>query len=58
MQLRMLSAAGGDAKKLRAFTREEAEGLRDQITGSVAKRAWEYFATLAEPLPLGANLRG
>jgi L-fuculose-phosphate aldolase len=58
MQLRMLSAAGGDAKRLRAFTREEAEGLRDQITGSVAKRAWEYFATLAETLPLGANLRG
>lgn len=58
MQLRMLAAAGGDASRLRAFTREEAEGLRDQVTGSVAKRAWEYFAALAESLPLGANLRG
>ena len=33
--------------KIRAFTREEAEGLRDQITGNVAKRAWEYFAAVA-----------
>ena len=58
LQLRMLSAAGGDASRLRAYTKEEAEGLRDQITGSVAKRAWEYYAALAETLPLGANLRG
>jgi len=47
LQLRMLSAAGGDAARIRAFTREEAEGLRDQITGNVAKRAWEYFAAVA-----------
>ena len=58
MQLRMLAAAGGNAARIRAYTREEAEGLRDQVTGSVAKRAWEYFAALAESLPLGANLRG
>ena len=58
LQLRMLSAAGGDAARLRVYTKEEAEGLRDQITGSVAKRAWEYYAALAESLPLGANLRG
>lgn len=58
MQLRMLAAAGGDAARIRAYTREEAEGLRDQITGNVAKRAWEYFAALADSLPLGANLRG
>ena len=58
MQLRMLAAAGGNASRIRAYTREEAEGLRDQVTGSVAKRAWEYFAALAESLPLGANLRG
>jgi ribulose-5-phosphate 4-epimerase/fuculose-1-phosphate aldolase len=57
LQLRMLAAAGGNAAKIRAYTREEAEGLRDQVTGSVAKRAWEYFAKLAETLPLGANLR-
>jgi len=58
MQLRMLAAAGGNASRIRAYTREEAESLRDQVTGSVAKRAWEYFAALAESLPLGANLRG
>ncbi len=58
MQLRMLAAAGGDAARIRAYTREEAEGLRDQVTGNVAKRAWEYFAALAASLPLGANLRG
>lgn len=58
LQLRMLAAAGGDAARLRTYTREEAEGLRDQVTGSVAKRAWEYFAKLVETLPLGSNLRG
>ena len=57
MQLRMLAAAGGNASRIRAYTREEAESLRDQVTGSVAKRAWEYFAKLVETLPLGANLR-
>lgn len=57
MQLRMLSAAGGDAARIRVFTPEEAEALSDQITGNVAKRAWEYFAALADELPLGANLR-
>jgi ribulose-5-phosphate 4-epimerase/fuculose-1-phosphate aldolase len=57
LQLRMLAAAGGDASRVRAFTKEEAEGLSDQITGNVAKRAWEYFAALAEELPLGANLK-
>jgi L-fuculose-phosphate aldolase len=57
MQLRMLAAAGGDASRIRAFTPEEAEGLSDQITGNVARRAWEYFAAVAQALPLGANLR-
>jgi L-ribulose-5-phosphate 4-epimerase len=57
LQLRMLAAAGGDASRIRAFSREEAQGLGDQITGSVAKRAWEYFARVADDLPLGANLR-
>jgi L-fuculose-phosphate aldolase len=57
LQLRMLAAAGGDASKIRAFTREEAEGLSDQIIGNVANRAWEYFAAVADELPLGANLR-
>jgi L-fuculose-phosphate aldolase len=58
MQLRMLAAAGGDASRLRAYSREEAESLSDQITGSVAKRAWEYYAQAAEALPLGARVRG
>jgi ribulose-5-phosphate 4-epimerase/fuculose-1-phosphate aldolase len=55
LQLRMLSAAGGNAAKIRAYTREEAEGLRDQITGNVAKRAWEYFAAVALENPVGSG---
>jgi ribulose-5-phosphate 4-epimerase/fuculose-1-phosphate aldolase len=55
LQLRMLAAAGGDAARIRAFTAEEAEGLRDQITGSVAKRAWEYFSAVAGENPLGSG---
>ena len=55
LQLRMLAAAGGDAAKLRAFTREEAEPLADQIAGNVARRAWEYFAAVALDNPLGSG---
>lgn len=58
LQLRMLAAAGGDASRLRAFSRAEADGLRDQIGGNVAKRAWEYYAAVAETMPLGSNIRG
>jgi L-fuculose-phosphate aldolase len=57
LQLRMLAAAGGDASRLRALTREEALPLRDQIGPNVAKRAWEYFAEVARTLPLGAGSR-
>ncbi len=57
LQLRMLAAAGGDAARLRPFTREEAEALRDQVTGSVARRAWEYFAAVAADNPLGSGRR-
>jgi ribulose-5-phosphate 4-epimerase/fuculose-1-phosphate aldolase len=57
LQLRMLGAAGGDASKLRTFTAEESAPLRDQITGSVAGRAWEYFSALASSLPLGSGYR-
>lgn len=57
LQLRMLAAAGGDASRLRPFSAEESEPLRDQITGAVAGRAWEYFAAVAESLPLGAGYR-
>jgi hypothetical protein len=53
----MLAAAGGNGAKIRAFTRAEAESLRDQITGNVAKRAWEYFAAVARDTPLGAGRR-
>ena len=55
LQLRMLAAAGGDASKLRVLSREEAQPLADQIGPNVAKRAWEYFAAVAEGLPLGAG---
>ena len=57
LQLRMLGAVGGDAAKLRVYTREEAVSLRDQVTGNVAKRAWEYFAAVAEATPIGAGQR-
>ena len=55
LQLRMLDAAGGDARRIRALTREEALPLRDQVGASVAKRAWEYFAAVADRLPLGGG---
>jgi L-fuculose-phosphate aldolase len=55
LQLRMLAAAGGDAGRLRVYAREEAEALRDQVTGSVAKRAWEYVAAVAEATPIGGG---
>jgi ribulose-5-phosphate 4-epimerase/fuculose-1-phosphate aldolase len=53
LQLRMLAAAGGDAARLRAYTREEAERVRDQISGAPVARAWEYYATAASLRPLG-----
>jgi L-fuculose-phosphate aldolase len=58
LQLRMLAAAGGDGTKIRAYTPEEAHALRDQVSGNVGRRAWEYFAAMAEAMPLGSNLRG
>jgi ribulose-5-phosphate 4-epimerase/fuculose-1-phosphate aldolase len=55
LQIRMLSAAGGDAKRIRAFTREEGKLTGDQTGPSVtaANRAWEYYAAVAETRPLG-----
>jgi L-fuculose-phosphate aldolase len=53
LQLRMLAAAGGDAAKLREYTREEAEPLADQVGRSVSARAWDYLSTAADRLPLG-----
>jgi len=53
LQLRMLSAAAGDASRLRVFTLEEAERVRDQLDAGPAARAWEYYSTVAERRPLG-----
>ena len=55
LQLRMLAAAGGDTSRIRTLTPEEAAPLADQIGPNVAKRAWEYFAAVADSLPLGGN---
>jgi len=55
LQLRMLAAAGGDASRLRVYTREEAEELRDQVGGSVGRRAWEYLCAVARENPLGSG---
>src|SRR5688572_1022956 len=55
LQLRMLAAAGGDASRLRALTREEALPLADQVGPNVARRAWEYFAAISREIPLGAG---
>ncbi|HKA43025.1 MAG TPA: class II aldolase/adducin family protein [Burkholderiales bacterium] len=55
LQMRMLAAAGGDAKRIRAFTRAEAELCRDQTGPGAAAggRAWEYYAAAAQEKPLG-----
>lgn len=47
LQLRMLSAAGGDATRIRVFTHEEAMRLSDQLSPGIVERAWEYYAALA-----------
>jgi ribulose-5-phosphate 4-epimerase/fuculose-1-phosphate aldolase len=55
LNIRMLSAAGGNGSRIREFTREEAELARDQTGPGVAAagRAWEYYAAAAEGLALG-----
>ncbi|OGA21660.1 MAG: hypothetical protein A3I02_01280 [Betaproteobacteria bacterium RIFCSPLOWO2_02_FULL_67_26] len=54
LQMRMLAAAGGDARKIRAFTREEADLANAQTgPGARADRAWEYYSTVAAQKPLG-----
>jgi len=47
LQLRMLAAAGGDASRIRAYTREQAERLADQLSEPIVARAWEYYAAIA-----------
>jgi len=54
LQLRMLAATGGDATRIRAFTREEAERLSDQLSPGIVERAWEYYSALAAQRPLAA----
>jgi len=53
LQLRMLAAAGGEAKRLREYTRAEAESVSDQLSPRVVARAWEYYAAAAQVRPLG-----
>jgi L-fuculose-phosphate aldolase len=55
LQLRMLSAAGGDASRLRVLSAAESAPLADQISGNVARRAWDYFAAVAARNPLGSG---
>ena len=53
LQLRMLASAGGEVSRLRAYTREEAASVGDQIGPRVVERAWEYYAAVARERPLG-----
>lgn len=55
LQMRMLAAAGGNAGKIRVFTREEAERVRDQTGPDTAARdrAWEYYAAVAAARSMG-----
>ena len=55
LQIRMLAAAGGDAGRIRTYTRAEAEVVRGQINENVVSRAWEYYSTAAAELPLGCK---
>ncbi len=46
LQLRMLAAVGGASERLREYTREEAELVREQIgSGAPIARGWEYFVS-------------
>jgi ribulose-5-phosphate 4-epimerase/fuculose-1-phosphate aldolase len=53
LQLRMLAAAAGEPGRIRAYTSEEAERVRDQLSPGIVERAWEYYAAVAETRPLG-----
>ena len=55
LQLRMLAAAGGDAGRIREYSPEEADRVRDQISKGIVDRAWEYCAAVAELRPLGGQ---
>ena len=53
LQLRMLGAAGGDAGRIRAYSTDEVERVRDQLSKPIVERAWEYYAAVAQQRPLG-----
>ena len=53
LQLQMLAAAGGDGTRIKAYTREEAERVNDQLSPAGVHRAWEYYAAVAGQRPLG-----
>jgi ribulose-5-phosphate 4-epimerase/fuculose-1-phosphate aldolase len=53
LQLRMLASVGGDAARLRVYSREEAASVSDQISPRVVERAWEYYALAAGQKPWG-----
>ena len=52
-QFGMMTAAGGDATRIRAYTREESERVSDQLSPAIVHRAWEYYAAVAAQQPLG-----
>ncbi|MEP7083813.1 MAG: class II aldolase/adducin family protein [Betaproteobacteria bacterium] len=55
LQLRMLAAAGGDSARIRTFTDDEADRVRDQLSAPIVERAWDYYAAVAELRPLGGS---
>jgi len=53
LQLQMLAATGGDSTAVRAYSREEAERLNDQLGPAIVARAWEYYAAMADARSVG-----
>jgi L-fuculose-phosphate aldolase len=53
LQLQMLGAAGGDSTRIRAYSREEADRVSDQLDPPIVARAWEYYAAVAETRTIG-----
>lgn len=48
LQLRMLSAVGGNVDRLRVYTPEEAERVGHKLKPHIVARAWEYYSTIME----------
>ena len=51
---KIIVAAGGDGTRIRAFTRDEAMRVSDQLSPGIVDRAWEYYAALSAQRTLGA----